>query len=64
MTGGAKSYPKRESKIDWSKTEKVLEVKDLCLPKAGGGYLVDHVNFDLHKGEILGIYGLMGAGPK
>ena len=62
MTGGAKSYPKRESKIDWSKTEKVLEVKDLCLPKAGGGYLVDHVNFDLHKGEILGIYGLMGAG--
>ena len=55
MTGGAKSYPKRESKIDWSKTEKVLEVKDLCLPKAGGGYLVDHVNFDLHKGEILGI---------
>lgn len=62
MTGGAKSYPKRESKIDWSKTEKVLEVKDLCLPKAGGGYLVDHVNFDLRKGEILGIYGLMGAG--
>ena len=48
--------------LDWSKTEKVLEVKDLCLPKAGGGYLVDHVNFDLHKGEILGIYGLMGAG--
>ena len=62
MTGGAKSYPKRETKIDWSKTEKVLEVKGLCLPKAGGGYLVDHVNFDLHKGEILGIYGLMGAG--
>ncbi len=23
---------------------------------------MDHVNFDLKKGEILGIYGLMGAG--
>ena len=62
MTGGAKAYPKRETKVDWSKAEKVLEVKNLCLPKAGGGYLVDHVSFDLKKGEILGIYGLMGAG--
>lgn len=62
MTGGAKAYPKRETKVDWSKVEKVLEVKNLCLPKAGGGYLVDHVSFDLKKGEILGIYGLMGAG--
>lgn len=57
MTGGAKAYPKRETKV-----ENVLEVKNLCLPKAGGGYLVDHVSFDLKKGEILGIYGLMGAG--
>lgn len=62
MTGGAKSYPQRERKVDWSKVETVLEVKDLCLPKAGGGYLVDHVNFELKKGEVLGIYGLMGAG--
>ncbi len=62
MTGGAKAYPKRETKVDWSKVENVLEVKNLCLPKAGGGYLVDHVSFDLKKGEILGIYGLMGAG--
>ncbi|RME98892.1 MAG: sugar ABC transporter ATP-binding protein, partial [Chloroflexi bacterium] len=28
----------------------------------GGGYRVDHVSFGLHRGEILGIYGLMGAG--
>lgn len=62
MTGGAKAYPKRDRKVDWEKTEKVLEVKDLCLPKAGGGYLVDHVSFNLKKGEVLGIYGLMGAG--
>ena len=62
MTGGAKSYPKRDREVDWSKVENVLEVKDLCLPKAGGGYLVDHLNFELKKGEVLGIYGLMGAG--
>lgn len=62
MTGGAKSYPKRNRVVDWSKVENVLEVKNLCLPKPGGGYLVDHLNFELKKGEVLGIYGLMGAG--
>ena len=62
MTGGAKSYPKRTREVDWSKVENVLEIEDLCLPKAGGGYLVDHLSFELKKGEVLGIYGLMGAG--
>ncbi|MDO4273031.1 MAG: sugar ABC transporter ATP-binding protein [Eubacteriales bacterium] len=62
MTGGEKAYPKRNTGTDWSAVETVLEVKNLCLPKAGGGYLVDHVNLELKKGEILGIYGLMGAG--
>ncbi|MDR1018842.1 MAG: sugar ABC transporter ATP-binding protein [Lachnospiraceae bacterium] len=62
MVGSEKSYPKRERGIDWDKQETVLEVKDLTLPKSGGGYLLNKVNFDLKKGEILGIYGLMGAG--
>ena len=62
MTGEGKSYHKRERTVGWSKKETVLEVKDLCLPKQGGGYLLDHVNFNLKRGEILGIYGLMGAG--
>jgi len=62
MVGSGKSYPKKNRAIDWKQQEKVLEVKDLCLPKSGGGYLLDHVSFDLRKGEILGIYGLMGAG--
>lgn len=53
MTGGAKSYPKRDREVDWSKVENVLEVKDLCLPKAGGGYLVDHLNFELKKAKCL-----------
>lgn len=62
MTGEGKSYPKRDRNIDWSNKEKVLEVKNLNLPKKGGGYLLKDVSFNLKKGEILGIYGLMGAG--
>lgn len=59
MVGQKKSYPQRKEKIDWSQRETVLEVKDLCLPKKGGGWLLNHVNFELKRGEILGIYGLM-----
>ena len=62
MIGKGKNYPKRSSSVDWSKREKVLEVQDLCLPKSGGGYLLNHVSFDLKKGEVLGLYGLLGAG--
>lgn len=40
----------------------LLRVEDLTLPRQSGGYTVDHVSFTLHHGEILGIYGLMGAG--
>ena len=40
----------------------VLQVKDFKLPRLGGGYTVDNVSFTLHRGEVLGIYGLMGAG--
>ncbi len=40
----------------------LMEVKAYSLPRLGGGYAVDHVSFTLHKGEVLGIYGLMGAG--
>jgi erythritol transport system ATP-binding protein len=62
MVGEGKSYPKKERNIDWNSRESVLQVKDLTLPKSGGGYLLDKVSFDLKKGEVLGIYGLMGAG--
>ena len=34
----------------------------MTLPRVGGGFVVDHVSFELHQGEILGFYGLMGAG--
>ena len=62
MVGEGKSYPKKERNIDWNIVETVLSVKDLTLPKKGGGYLLNQVNFELKRGEILGIYGLMGAG--
>lgn len=39
-----------------------LRIEDICLPRAQGGYAVDHVSLSVRKGEILGIYGLMGAG--
>ena len=62
MVGEGKSYPKKTRNIDWSKQETVLEVKGLTLPKSGGGYLLKNVDMNLKRGEILGIYGLMGAG--
>ncbi len=42
--------------------EELLRVEKMTLARVGGGYTVDHVSFALRRGEILGIYGLMGAG--
>lgn len=42
--------------------EEILKVEGITLPKPGGGYLLDNISFGLRAGEILGIYGLMGAG--
>ncbi|HSL42191.1 MAG TPA: sugar ABC transporter ATP-binding protein, partial [Anaerolineales bacterium] len=41
--------------------EVLLKVEDLTLPRVGG-YVLDHISFELHESEILGFYGLMGAG--
>jgi erythritol transport system ATP-binding protein len=40
----------------------ILRVDDMTLPRKGGGFAVDHVSLSLRAGEIVGIYGLMGAG--
>ena len=45
-----------------SSGKEILATRDVCLPKPGGGYLVDHVSLSIRAGEVVGIYGLMGAG--
>ena len=40
----------------------LLEVGNLTVPRPGLGFLVEHVSFSVAAGEIVGIYGLMGAG--
>jgi ribose transport system ATP-binding protein len=46
------------------KQQELLTVHDICLdhPTRTGDYLVDHVSFAVNRGEVLGIFGLMGAG--
>lgn len=45
-----------------AESEELVRVKDLTLNRPGGGYALDQVSFSLQPGEILGVYGLMGAG--
>jgi len=40
----------------------MLEVEELRLPRASGGFTVDHVALTVAPGEVVGIYGLLGAG--
>ena len=48
--------------VDHPLGPEVLRVEEITLPRATGGLAVDRVSLSLRKGEILGIYGLMGAG--
>ena len=51
-------------KTEASRAQDVFGIQDVCLnhPTRPDDYLVDHVSFSLRKGEVLGIFGLMGAG--
>jgi ribose transport system ATP-binding protein len=42
----------------------LLAVKNICLrhPVLTHSNILDNISFTLHKGEVLGLYGLMGAG--
>ncbi|HEY8593841.1 MAG TPA: sugar ABC transporter ATP-binding protein [Devosiaceae bacterium] len=40
----------------------LLKITDLTLPRSAGGFAVDHVTFSVRAGEVVGIYGLLGAG--
>jgi ABC-type sugar transport system ATPase subunit len=60
MTGGHKIenlYERRQM------GEEILRVKNLSLSKKNGhGFSVNDISFSLRAGEILGLYGLLGAG--
>ncbi len=62
MVGKNTQYHRFQRSIDLDKAEKVLEMNHIYLPKKGGGWLLEDVNMYLKKGEVLGIYGLLGAG--
>lgn len=53
-------FPRRESHVG----DVCMEVKNWCVdhPAFDGIKVCDNVNFNLRKGEVLGISGLMGAG--
>lgn len=40
----------------------VLSARDLVLPRAAGGRLLDQVSMDCRAGEITALYGLLGSG--
>lgn len=44
--------------------EEILRVENICLPKIDNKskYLIKDINFSVKKGEVLGLFGLMGAG--
>jgi erythritol transport system ATP-binding protein len=42
--------------------DEILRIEEMTLPRLGGGFAVDHVSLTLRKGEVVGVYGLMGAG--
>lgn len=48
--------------IDHPFGDEIFRAEHVSLGRSGGGLLVDDVSLSLRKGEILGVYGLMGAG--
>ncbi len=55
----AKDFAKAD---DHKPGAEVFRAEEICLPRPTGGLAVDHVSLSLKSGEVLGIYGLMGAG--
>ena len=63
MVGRKLSAPRRRVEtLTAGARETVLEIRDLSLPRVGSGFTLEKVSLKLHRGEILAIFGLMGAG--
>jgi len=52
------SYINHDKKIG----QVIFETDKISLPGRGGGYVVDHASINVRAGEVVGLYGLMGAG--
>ena len=58
------SAEERERKMSTKNSEVLLSLEDICKYfKVSGGVLkaVDHVSFDIHKGETMGLVGSLAA---
>jgi erythritol transport system ATP-binding protein len=55
----AKDFAKAE---EYAIGREAFRAEDISLPRPTGGLAVDRVSLSVRSGEILGIYGLMGAG--
>jgi erythritol transport system ATP-binding protein len=60
MTGGRAAARRTTAASERGRT--LLSVKNLRVPARSGRNVVDGVSFDVAAGEIVGLYGLMGAG--
>ena len=58
---GAMVEPRRDP-APRSGAETLLRLASVSLPNPHGGYLVDHVTLEVAAGEVVGLYGLLGAG--
>jgi len=49
-------------RVAHSAKAEALRVEGLSYPRPEGGHYIRHLSFSVNKGEIVGLYGLMGAG--
>ncbi|MBV9642791.1 MAG: sugar ABC transporter ATP-binding protein [Verrucomicrobia bacterium] len=62
MVGRTVRAPSRTHGAARQNGHQLLKVQNLTLPREGKGFTLRRVSFSLREGEILAIYGLMGAG--
>jgi erythritol transport system ATP-binding protein len=62
MVGRSVNAPRHRTRTVANTDRPLLEIRDLKLPRVGGGFTLENVSLTLRRGEILAIFGLMGAG--
>jgi erythritol transport system ATP-binding protein len=63
MVGRNVNAPRHRTRTTANDADRsLLEVTGLTLPRVGGGFTLENVSLTLRRGEILAIFGLMGAG--